>query len=598
MNIGSSPTTTHFLIDVLRPYRLVAFLVIVLSFLGSVCDGLSVGILVPLLSHVQQVEATHQLPHAFQWLMSLLHSYPLEQRLYWAILFVICANLFKNFCVLLSIHLGHWLAARVLADLRLRAARLLMTVGVAFHQQSRLGELLAKTISNTSDVEALIRFGIQWLANGLTCLVLISLLFLLSWQLTLITLGLGTFFFGAMHHHTRYIRRLGKAVTTTSQGLLSSMHEALSGIQLIKSYSQEQQQLSRLREKIDVNRKVESRLRFNVFAIHPLTDVSATIAAAGLMIFAMRMYQMDPKLMLTRLLPFLYVLLRLVPLVKLLNMQRGEIISHWSHMSLVQDLLREDNKPRIPDGEKIFSGLQRTLQFHKVTFYYPGHEIPALQEVNFTIPAGKTTAIIGESGSGKSTITALLLRLYDPQQGIILLDGERLPRFQLASFHRRIGVVSQDTFLFNETVKFNIAFGVDGTLSDEEIITAAQKAGAHEFIEMLPEGYNTYIGDRGVTLSGGQRQRLAIARAIVRDPQILLLDEATSALDTQTEQRVREAIVELSRGRTVIIIAHRLSTIKNADQIVVLKQGQVVETGATKQLLAQRGEYYALVQAG
>ena len=200
--------------------------------------------------------------------------------------------------------------------------------------------------------------------------------------------------------------------------------------------------------------------------------------------------------------------------------------------------------------------------------------------------------LFGESGAGKSTIANLLLRLYDPQQGAILLDGEPLPSFHLASYHRRIGVVSQETFLFNETVKFNIAFSAEGTPSDEQVIAAAQKAGAHEFIIELPDGYNTFVGDRGVKLSGGQRQRLAIARAILCGPQILILDEATSALDTHTEHRIHEAIVELSQGRTVIIIAHRLSTIKNADQIIVLKHGQVVEAGRVEQLLKRRGEYY------
>jgi subfamily B ATP-binding cassette protein MsbA len=205
--------------------------------------------------------------------------------------------------------------------------------------------------------------------------------------------------------------------------------------------------------------------------------------------------------------------------------------------------------------------------------------------------------LTGKGGAGKSTIVNLLLRFYDPQHGAILLDGEPLPSFKLESYHRKIGVVSQDTFLFNNTVKFNIAFSAIATPSDEQIIAAAKKAGAHEFIMELPNGYDTFVGDRGVKLSGGQRQRISIARAILRDPEILILDEATSALDAKTERRIYQAILELSQGRTVIIIAHRLSTIKNADQIIVLKNGQVAEIGGREELLERGGEYYQLAQA-
>ncbi|MGH7450211.1 MAG: ABC transporter ATP-binding protein, partial [bacterium] len=313
-------------------------------------------------------------------------------------------------------------------------------------------------------------------------------------------------------------------------------------------------------------------------------------------VIAMFMYELNTQLMLTQLLPFIYILLRIVPLTKIINAQKAEVLSKRPYVELVYNLLRDDDKPFIPNGHQIFSGLAREIQFRAVSFVYNGTRKPVLHEVNFSIPAGKTTAIVGESGAGKSTIANLLLRFYDPQQGGILLDGEPLPNFKLETYHRKIGVVSQDTFLFSNTVKFNIAFSVEGTPSEEQIIAAAKKAGAHDFIMELPNGYDTFVGDRGMKLSGGQRQRISIARAILRDPEILILDEATSALDTKTERRIHQAILELSHGRTVIIIAHRLSTIKNADQIVVLKHGQVAEIGHPEDLLEQGGEYYQLAQ--
>jgi ABC-type multidrug transport system fused ATPase/permease subunit len=281
--------------------------------------------------------------------------------------------------------------------------------------------------------------------------------------------------------------------------------------------------------------------------------------------------------MLTRTLPFTFVLLRMVPLLKILNGQKAIIFSRWPYLRSVADLLGADVRPTIDDGDFRFRGLTREIRLSGVSFSYRSRRKPALSSVNLVIPAGKMTAIIGESGSGKSTLVNLILRLYDPQAGTISIDGRPLTSLHLESYHRRIGSVGQDTYLFHQTVRYNIAYGAVGALSDEAVMAAAKKACAHDFIIELPEGYNTMIGERGVQLSGGQRQRLALARAIVIDPEILILDEATSALDSETEQAIQRALTEFGPGRTVIVIAHRPSTIRDADQVVVLKNSKVVE---------------------
>jgi subfamily B ATP-binding cassette protein MsbA len=213
-----------------------------------------------------------------------------------------------------------------------------------------------------------------------------------------------------------------------------------------------------------------------------------------------------------------------------------------------------------------------------------------LRDVELSIRAGESTALVGESGAGKSTLVDLIPRFYDPTRGDILADGTRIKTFDLTSWRAAVGVVSQDTFVFNSTVFKNIAYGCPD-VDFEAVEDAAERANARAFIEDLPEGFNTMVGDRGVRLSGGQRQRLSIARAILKDPQILILDEATSALDTASERLVQEAIEEISRERTVVVIAHRLSTIVNADQIIVLEKGQIVERGAHKDLIALDGSY-------
>jgi len=588
---------TKFLLDLVKPYKHIVVLVVLMSILGSGFDGISIGLLVPLLSSLQKMNTVQQLPRVLQWFMDFLQPFSTPQQIMLALGFVILAVILKNLFLAVSVRLGHWLSTLLLANLRMQAATLLMRVGIGFHHQSKAGELINNAVGNTINVELFLRFAVELLANSLTLAVLVAMLFLLSWQLALLSVLLGAIFFYCIHYYTKNAQRIGKEVAETERDFMNTVHESLSAIPLIKSYSQEPAQISSWHEKITANRKASYRRNFTFFSIHPLTDVLGAFAIAILFVTAMLTYKLDTQLILTQLLPFIYILLRIVPLAKILNGQRVEVVSRWPYVELVQELLRTDDKPFIPDGHKIFSGLQHEIRFRAVTFAYNGNPKPVLHQVSFSIPAGRTTAIIGESGAGKSTVANLLLRFYDPQQGEILLDDKFLPNFRIESYHRKIGVVSQDTFLFSHTVKFNIAFSAEGTPTDEQIIAAAKKAGAHEFIMELPHGYDTFVGDRGVQLSGGQRQRISIARAFLRDPEILILDEATSALDVQTERRIHQAIAELSHGRTVIIIAHRLSTIRNADQIIVLKNGRVIETGLASKILNQKNEHNELAYA-
>lgn len=587
-----------FLIEIIRPYKHVALLVILLSILASGFDGVSIGLLVPLLVNLQDQAGIEDLPKAFRPLAELLNHYPVNQQILLAMGFVLLAILLKNIFIAVSAYVGFWLSTRLRADLRMRAMKLLMTVGIDYHYKLQSGDHIYRSLNNTSMVESFIRITIEFIVNALTLAVLCGVLLLLSWQLTLLAMILGLVMLLLMSYYSRALGLLSVEAAKTGRELLSAVAESLGGIQLIKSYNKERQHIALLSERIEANRQTAYRLSFKLFSVHPLADVLGSVAIAVLFITAMILSNMNTQLILVQLLPFMYVLLRIVPLLKSLQAQRAEMISCWPFIDLVFNLLREDDKPIVRDGHQLFKGLQDEIRFQAVTFSYDAAETPVLHEVEFSLPANKTTAIVGESGAGKSTITNLLLRFYDPQQGRIFIDGEPLPNFRLETYHRRISIVSQDTFLFNNTVKYNIAYGADSTPSEERIIEAAKKAGAHKFIMALPKGYGTFVGDRGVRLSGGQRQRLAIARAVIREPEILILDEATSSLDMRTERQIHGTIVKLSQGRTVIIIAHRLSTIKNADQIIVLKDGKVAEVGNAGELLNRKGEYYTLTAAG
>ncbi|PSB55266.1 ABC transporter ATP-binding protein, partial [filamentous cyanobacterium CCP1] len=259
----------------------------------------------------------------------------------------------------------------------------------------------------------------------------------------------------------------------------------------------------------------------------------------------------------------------------------------------VYDLMRSNNKSFMPNGSVPYTSIQQSISFENIGFHYPGSAKQILQNIDLVIPKGTTLALVGSSGAGKTTLVDLLPRFYDPTQGRITIDGIDLRDFDLKSLRRSMGIVSQDTFLFNDTIRNNIAYGCTD-ITETDILEAVRRANAHEFIQHLPQGLDTMIGDRGVMLSGGQRQRIAIARALLRNPEILILDEATSALDTVSERLVQQALDDLSRERTTLVIAHRLSTVQKAHQIAVLDRGQVVELGTHDELLQRNGLYSQL----
>jgi len=290
------------------------------------------------------------------------------------------------------------------------------------------------------------------------------------------------------------------------------------------------------------------------------------------------------------LLTFLFALFRLLPMVQTLNGLRGQWAWQRGSLENVAEFLSNRNKPYLSDGKRKFDVLEHSIEIENVSFAYQSSEM-VLKGINMTISRGETVAFVGATGAGKSTLADVIARLYDPTRGCILFDGRDLREYTIDSLRNAVAVVSQDTFLFNRSVRYNLAYGLNNA-SDRQLRWAAEQANALDFIEALEEGLDTQLGDRGTRLSGGQRQRIAIARALLRDPEILILDEATSALDSVTEQLVQQALERLMDSRTVIAIAHRLSTIEHADKVVVLEDGEIIEQGTYDELLARRGQLW------
>lgn len=568
-----------FLLGIGRRYRGSVLAVILFCVLATGFDGISIGMLVPLVGEL--VQPARGVPSApLQWAQDRFGDTSAGLRAGVLIGLVVGAVVVKNFFIAVSIRWGYWLSSQLIADVRVVAVRRVLAAEVAFHDEFGSSDPLDKVMGNTAALEYLIRIAIEFVANLITLTLLVAALFILSWQLALLALGFGGVFLLGSLRYVRGLARLGAEAAADEGKLLQSLHESLGGIRLIKSCSREGQHAQELEEKIERACRSYFLRNFRVFSIHPATDLMGTIVLAVLFAVALILNGPDTRTLLTGTLPFMFVLLRIVPLLKILNGQKAILLGNWAYFGRVAHLLRACKGRAVRDGDKPFKGLRRAIHLEGVSFCYSGREKPALARVNLCIPAGKKTAIIGESGSGKSTLAHLLLRLYDPQAGLISVDGEPLPDLHLESYHRQVGFVSQDIFLFNQSVRFNLAYAAATPPNDASLVEAARRAQAHEFIMALPDGYDTIIGDRGAKLSGGQRQRLAFARAILQEPSILILDEATSALDPQTERNLQEALKEFSSGRTVIVIAHRLSMIECADQVVVLENGRIAEVKA------------------
>lgn len=577
----------------LAPYSGLLIATVLAAALAGIMDGLSIGLLVPLLAALLDTGSGDP-PAALALLndsFAALGITPTTGPVVVAVLLAIAA---KNALLLATFAGAFRLSAGVLRDLREDIASLLLEVGIAFHEQARVSSLVDVWHNKTAAIEELIQTGVQFTANIVIGLALFGLLFVLSWKLTLLALALSLLGIVALRWHMRRTQARGRRIAAAQQTLMAAMHDAMLGIRLIRTGGNDGPVRDGLGSRIKDHARHLRRGNLQVYAMHPVADLLGSIAIAALALLALGLLEMSPALALTILLPFLYVLLRLVPLARSMAQQRARLAQLWSQVDEVRELLRRDNKPFVHGGPRTFPGLSQGFRFQSVCFTYPGAEAPALEHVDVEIPAGKTTALVGETGSGKSTLVNLLLRLHEPDSGSILADGEPLSEYALASFYATVGVVEQSTVLFNDTVRANLTITARTPPSEDSILDAAKLAGIHDVIQALPQGYDTVIGDQGMRLSGGQRQRLAIARALLRDPEILILDEATSALDNRTENWVHDAMRRFGTGRTVIMIAHRLSTIEHADHVIVLRQGQVAEAGTLDSLRQSHGAYAAL----
>ena len=509
-------------------------------------------------------------------------------------LFLMLMTMLKTSCYFASSAVMIPLRTGVVRDIRIMVYKKVMHLPMSFFSEERKGDIIARMSGDVSEVENSITSSLDMLIkNPILILFYFTTLIVTSWQLTLFTIlvlpGMGWL----MGKIGRKLKRQSLEAQGKWSDTMSQLEETLGGLRIIKAFIAEDKMIGRFSKCSNELRDATNKVAIRQALAHPMSEFLGTILIVAVLWFggALILGQ-NSSIDAPTFIFYMVILYSVINPLKDFAKAGYSIPKGLASMERVDKILKAENKIKEISNPKPLKGLFDEIVFKDISFSYDGKR-EVLKHVNLTVPKGKTIALVGQSGSGKSTLVDLLPRYHDVQEGDITINGTSLKDVKIADLRTLIGNVNQEAILFNDTFFNNIAFGVENATM-EQVIEAAKIANAHDFIMEKPEGYNTNIGDRGGKLSGGQRQRVSIARAILKNPPILILDEATSALDTESERLVQEALERLMKTRTTIAIAHRLSTIKNADEICVLYEGEIVERGKHEELIEMNGYYKRL----
>jgi len=503
-------------------------------------------------------------------------------------------NLMTVFVVIMAIrygltalqqYLARLLNATVTYQLREKAFLNMMDLPLSYYYKQKIGDVIVTLQTSSQYSGMVLELSILTFSGLIVSTGYIIINSLISFPLTLVVclLILISYFFALPRFKASFEK--GYKAKEVMDKFSSFLVDTLGGIKILKSFSNEGFHIEKFQQINSALKRVILHLQINKI-LSTFYELLIIFIAIGLVVFAVQVLNMSLVLMIA----FLLVLLRLIPQVKLINSNYLMILQYLPHFAKVEDIIERESKTYLPDGFREIKAFHSGIEFSRVYFKYPGSEEFVLKDVNLMVERNKITALVGASGGGKTTIVDLILRLHDPDKGGVKVDGIDLREFKRSDWHHILGIVHQDPYLFNDTIYNNILYGKPDAVR-EEVFNAAKLANAHDFILKLHDKYDTIAGERGIKLSGGEKQRIALARALIKNPEILILDEATSALDSESERIIKEAIAMVGRSKTIIIIAHRISTIIEADKIIVVEDGAVAEEGTHEELLQKEGVY-------